>query len=43
MREGCRDQTWNNITRWVEGIRRLPQEIPWHELANVNEERRCRT
>ncbi len=40
MREGGRSQTWNNITRWVEGIRWLPQDIPWQELADVDEERR---
>jgi hypothetical protein len=42
MREGGRSQTWNNITRWIEGIRRLPQDIPWCDLENIDEERRRR-
>ena len=42
IREGGRAQTWNNVTRWVEGIRRLSEEIPWEELREVNEEKRRR-
>lgn len=41
LKKGGRPQTWDNITRWVEGIRRLPEEIPWGELRDVDEERRC--
>ncbi len=40
VRDGGRAQTWNNITRWVEGIRRLTEDIPWNELAEIDEERR---
>ena len=40
VRDGGRAQTWNNVTRWVEGIRRLPEEIPWSELAEISEEKR---
>ncbi len=40
IREGGRAQTWNNVTRWVEGIRRLSEEIPWKDLKKVNEESR---
>jgi hypothetical protein len=40
LRTPDRYQTWNNITRWVEGIRRLPQDAPWHEFIEVDEERR---
>jgi hypothetical protein len=42
VREGGRRQTWDNITRWVDGIRRLKEEIPWTEHAEVDEEKRCR-
>jgi len=42
IREGARARTWNNVTRWVEGIRRLSEEIPWGELREVNKERRRR-
>ena len=34
--------TWLNISRWVEGIRRLPQDIPWQELEEIDPERRQR-
>jgi hypothetical protein len=40
LRDGGRKQTWNNVTRWVEGIRRLPGGIPWEELEYIGEERR---
>ena len=40
MREGGRKQTWDNITRWVEGIRKLRNDIPWSDLEDINEERR---
>jgi len=43
VRDGGRPQTWNNITRWVEGIRRLSDDVPWNELSEVDEERRCKT
>ena len=43
IREGGRPQTWDNITRWIEGIRSLPKEVLWSELATVDEERRRRT
>ena len=40
IREGARSQTWDNITRWVAGIRCLPNEIYWAELAKITIERR---
>ncbi len=40
MREGGRSQTWNNITRWIEGFRNLTSDIPWSQLVSVNEQRR---
>lgn len=40
MRNGGRSQTWNNITRWIEGIRQLPAEIAWKQLEPIDEQRR---
>lgn len=42
MREGARSQTWNNITRWIEGIRNLSTEMPWHTLELVDHDRRMK-
>lgn len=41
IREGARPQTWDNVTRWAEGIRSLPSEVAWINLAEVTKERRC--
>jgi len=41
--EGARPQTWDNITRWVQGIKRLPAETPWQQLEEVSEENRRTT
>lgn len=40
LRDGARPQTWNNITRWVMGIRELERDIGWRELENINNEQR---
>lgn len=40
VRCGGRAQTWNNITRWVEGIRNLPRDLTWESLETVDEPRR---
>jgi hypothetical protein len=40
VKEGGRTQTWNNITRWIEGVRRLPDEIPWEDISEIDEKRR---
>ena len=40
MRNGATANTWNNITRWVEGIRNLPNDTPWEVLEYIDEERR---
>ena len=40
MRNGATGMTWNNITRWVEGIRNLPNDMPWEMLEYIDEERR---
>lgn len=42
MCEGGRPQTWNNITRWVEGIRAAPDDIPWKELSFITAQRRMK-
>lgn len=38
--EGGRPATWDNITRWVEGIRKLPGDVPWQELELIDIARR---
>jgi hypothetical protein len=40
VREGGRPQTWDNVTRWVKGIRGLPSEIEWNELSEITEVKR---
>ncbi len=43
MRNGGRSQTWNNITRWTEGIRAAcagEPEISWDALASIDAGRR---
>jgi len=40
VRSGGRAQTWNNITRWVEGIRNLPGDLSWNSLTTIDEARR---
>jgi len=35
LQEGARGQTWNNVTRWVRGIRSLSEEIPWSDLEEI--------
>lgn len=37
VRKGGRRQTWDNITRWVMGIRELDREMPWSELKSITE------
>lgn len=37
---GGRSATWDNVTRWVEGIRNLKKDMPWTELESVDDERR---
>ncbi len=34
--------TWNNVTRWVEGIEGLPCIVPWDKLSEVDINRRKR-
>lgn len=40
LREGGRPQTWDNITRWVAGIRSLPSEVKWNGLSEITEVQR---
>lgn len=40
VRGGGRAQTWNNIARWVEGIRALPQDLSWSSLEVMGGPRR---
>ena len=43
LRKGGRAHTWNNVTRWTEGIFRLREgetAVPWEALESVDESRR---
>ncbi len=40
LREGARTQTWNNIARWIKGIRNLPQDIEWKLVKDVSKQDR---
>jgi len=40
VREGARRQTWDNITRWVYGIKNLDREINWSELSEISSDRK---
>jgi hypothetical protein len=42
VRDGGRSQTWDNISRWVAGIRRLPAETPWSEITRISNDDRKR-
>lgn len=36
---GARSRTWDNLARWVAGIRRLPEETAWQEVAILTADR----
>lgn len=38
--EGGRKKTWDNVSRWVEGILNLDEEIPWRTMDEISDERR---
>ena len=40
MRKGGRPQTWNNITRWVIGIRELEKDVAWKDVEEITEQQR---
>lgn len=42
LKNGGRTQTWDNVTRWIEGIRRIDEEIEWSELEENSENRRSK-
>ena len=42
VKAGGRADTWDNVTRWVEGIRRIAEDISWNELFEVDQVRRQR-
>ncbi|PSW96326.1 hypothetical protein C0W38_02485 [Photobacterium angustum] len=40
LANGARPQTWNNIVRWVNGIRNIECDIPWKDLEHISEQER---
>ncbi len=34
LQKGGRNQTWNNISRWIYGIRNIEKEIQWDDLSD---------
>ena len=36
LRRGGRGHTWNNVTRWTEGIFALPEIRPWQEIQAID-------
>ena len=40
LRDGGREATFNNLTRWVEGILSLPDDKPWEKMEVIDEGRR---
>ncbi|MBF4296535.1 hypothetical protein EAY24_25145, partial [Vibrio anguillarum] len=43
LADGARAQTWNNVVRWVTGIRSPEREIPWKEFDVLSQEDRKST
>ena len=43
IRDGARPQTWDNLTRWIIGIRGIDSDIKWSELENIEESDRKQT
>lgn len=47
LHDGGRTQTWNNITRWTEGIRLVynhpKADMHWAQFASISEDRRRKT
>lgn len=37
LAKGARPQTWNNVVRWIHGIRNISRDIPWQEFDEINE------
>ncbi len=40
LRSGGREATWNNVTRWVRGIRALPAVEAWSAVKTITESER---
>lgn len=40
LADGARPQTWNNIARWINGIRNIECDIPWTEFNEISKENR---
>jgi len=40
LRSGARTQTWDNVARWVVGVRALPEETPWAALTKITASQR---
>ena len=40
IRDGARNYTWNNITRWVIGIRNITKNYNWQEIEGISEKER---
>ena len=37
LRDGGREESWNNVARWVHGIRNLPSECNWSCYEKIEE------
>lgn len=40
MNDGCRPQTWNVVSRWIEGLFNLEKDYSWNEINANNDQRR---
>jgi len=40
IKRGAQSSTWDNITRWIFGIRNLKKDIPWNDLSEVSSDQR---
>lgn len=40
LRTGGRAMMWDNVTRWVLGVRSLDSDLPWSELELIGRQRR---
>lgn len=38
--DGARSQTWNNVVRWINGIRNIERDISWNEFEDIKKEDR---
>lgn len=42
IRNGAQSATWDNIARWIIGIRNLNRDIPWQELSVISQDQRIK-